>query len=86
MKAYGQGDCNGDKAVNLEDASAVLKYYAQNAAGIAAVFDEDENLNTLACYAADVNRDGSVNLEDASMILRYYARCAAGLDASWTEE
>ncbi|MBQ8687786.1 MAG: hypothetical protein IJ512_04460 [Ruminococcus sp.] len=86
MKAYARGDCNGDAVVNLADASAVLKYYAQNAAGITAAFDEDEKLNMLAGYAADVNRDDKLDLADASMILRYYAQCAAGLEASWSED
>ena len=72
--------------MNLADASAVLKYYAQNAAGITAAFDEDEKLNMLAGYAADVNRDDKLDLADASMILRYYAQCAAGLEASWSED
>ncbi len=73
------GDVDGDGAVALGDASAVLAEYASVAAGLGASFDET------ASVAADVNGDGNIALGDASSILSYYAAFAAGLNPDITE-
>ncbi len=77
------GDVNDDLAVDLTDATIVLSYYAQNAAGLNPVFSEDEIINEQLFYVADVNFDSSITLTDATMILTYYAQNAAGMDPSW---
>lgn len=83
IKAYSQGDCDGNRVVDIADATAVLQYYAFKAAGLEVAFDPDENLDTLAFYAADINHDGEITIDDATKILVYYAQKAAGLDAVW---
>lgn len=82
-KAYSLGDCDGNRAVDLSDASEVLRYYACMAASVEVYFNEDERLDMLAFYAADVDRNSQIDLQDAALILQYYARKAAGLEASW---
>ena len=77
------GDANDDCEVDLTDATIVLSYYAQNAAGLAPVFSEDEVENQLLFYAADVDIDDNITITDATMILSYYAQNAAGLEPSW---
>jgi hypothetical protein len=87
-----KGDANLDGAVGLDDASEVLSYYAQTAAGLDASFTQDEDLNLFAYYLADVDTESTagvdtdtaqVDLEDASHILSYYAQTAAGLSPDW---
>lgn len=55
------GDANGDDAINMLDASLVLKHVA-----------EWDNLE-IDLEAADANGDGVVDIRDASLILKYVA-------------
>lgn len=68
------GDVDGDGAIGLSDASAILGQYATKAAGGEGSFDEAQ------MKAADVNADGSIDLSDASAVLKYYAAAAAGMN------
>lgn len=71
------GDVNGDGKTDISDATAVLEYYAKNAAGIeAGEFTDDQG------YAADVNSDGIIDIADATKILEIYANNAAGIERS----
>ncbi|MBQ8687753.1 MAG: hypothetical protein IJ512_04280 [Ruminococcus sp.] len=71
--AVNYGDVDGDGAVAIEDATAVLKHYAAAAAGLEAVLTDDQ------ITAGDVDGDATVAIEDATAILKYYAAGAAGL-------
>lgn len=57
---YDKGDVNGDNAVDLADAQAVLKHALK-----IEVLTED-----MPVIAADVNRDAKVDLQDAQDILK----------------
>lgn len=83
ISAYSLGDCDGNRKIDIADATQVLTYYAKNAAGITAAFNKDDKLNMLAFYAADTTRDGSIGIEDATLILRNYSRAAVGLTLDW---
>ncbi|MBR6917528.1 MAG: dockerin type I repeat-containing protein [Clostridia bacterium] len=54
------GDVNGDRVVNLKDATLIRRYYV---GGWSVMLDET---------IADVNCDDVVNLKDATLIRRYY--------------
>ncbi|MBQ8688730.1 MAG: hypothetical protein IJ512_09365 [Ruminococcus sp.] len=82
------GDANLDCVVDINDASAVLQYYAHIAAGLDASFVDDADLNAFACYLADVDavsaysvkaRAGQIDISDATAILGIYANAAAGI-------
>ena len=94
-----RGDATLDGTVDLADASAVLKYYAQAAAGMEAQLTDgtDEYIEVLAWLQGDATRynwttrfyieeDDVLALSDASSILSYYAKNAAGLEPDWDEE
>lgn len=83
VMVYQTGDVNGDEAVGVEDAVAVLEYYAKNTAGLTPNFADDENQNAAVIEAADVNEDGMVSIDDAVYILTYYAKSSAGLQPDW---
>ena len=68
------GDVDGDDAIALSDASAILGHYAAVAAGLEGKLDEAQ------ITAGDVDADGSIALADASSVLKYYAAAAAGLN------
>ena len=59
------GDCNGDDAVTMADANAVVNYFlAKGTDGfVEGNFDEE---------AADVNEDGSVTMADANQIVNMF--------------
>ncbi|MDE6019520.1 MAG: hypothetical protein K2H01_00780 [Ruminococcus sp.] len=63
-------DMDGDGAVTCSDATAVLKTYAESAAGIYKAADDQKE---------DINGDGKVDIDDATLILKAYAMNAAGL-------
>ncbi|MDE6020909.1 MAG: hypothetical protein K2H01_07955 [Ruminococcus sp.] len=68
------GDVKIDGVINIADATAVLRMYAMNAAGII-----DDSFSEQQYSNADVNKDGNINIEDATLILIYYAENAVGL-------
>ncbi|MBQ8513973.1 MAG: hypothetical protein IJ496_01065 [Ruminococcus sp.] len=70
------GDLDGNGVVEISDATAVLTYYAQNAASL----DPEINMD-----AADIDRNGIIEIKDATCILTYYAQYAAGLDPDWSD-
>ncbi|MBQ8687259.1 MAG: hypothetical protein IJ512_01770 [Ruminococcus sp.] len=87
-----KGDVNLDGAVSIDDASAVLRYYAANAAGLEAALTDDPASaeETLAFFLGDIDTQsqtkaegGSLEIGDASDILSYYASTAAGILVSW---
>ena len=81
----GKGDVNGDGLVNLTDASLVLQYYAQTAAGNDFAFHEEETENQEMRFRADVDGDSAITISDASFVLKYYAQKAAGMEPAWEE-
>lgn len=93
-----KGDANLDGEVNISDASSILKYYANSAAGLTAQLltpadGEDSGFyETLAFFLADVTTEstagansdaGKLEINDASCVLTYYAQKAAGLAPEW---
>ena len=89
----GDADLNG--IVDVQDAVAILTYYAKTAAAQENVaFNEDENLNKFAFFLADVDteskegkNDGNklMTTEDAVRILTYTAKTAAGQEVTWPD-
>lgn len=89
----GDADLNG--IVDVQDAVAILTYYAKTAAAQENVaFNEDENLNKLTYFLADVDteskagkNDGNklMTTEDAVYILTYTAKTAAGQEPTWPD-
>ncbi len=79
------GDPDHDGKVTVEDAVAVLTYYAQQSAGLEAKLLQENAATTedTAFLAADVDGDGKITVEDAVAILTYYAQQSAGLDTKW---
>jgi hypothetical protein len=69
---YSEGDVNGDKAINANDASMILAEYAIIATNGTRKFTEEQ------LKFADVNGDGDVNAIDASWVLGYYAYISTG--------
>ncbi|MBQ8724753.1 MAG: hypothetical protein IJY74_03670 [Oscillospiraceae bacterium] len=89
-----KGDANLSGSVGIDDATAVLTYYAQNAAGMTAAFTDDPTSGDeiLAYFLADIDTEsktmtegGVVDIADATSILTYYASTAAGINISWDE-
>ncbi len=71
-----KGDINQDGTVGIDDATAVLDYYAKTAAGI----------DTAAITSnADIDGDGNITMSDATYILTYYAMTSAGLPCTWED-
>lgn len=70
-------DCDG--VIELNDATEILTYYAQTAAGINVKFDSNDQINNMLIEIADANGDGIIDLSDATLTLEQYARNAAGL-------
>ena len=75
-----QGDANGDGNIDLDDASEVLKYYAESGAGLSAGLVGLNLTYPLSLNTADLNGDEKISLSDATEILTKYARRAAGLE------
>lgn len=72
------GDVDQNRLIDTTDATNVLSYYANIAAGISAA---DYNIAKYA--AADIDKNGTVDINDATAILTYYAQKAAGLEPTW---
>ena len=93
---FTRGDANLDGNIDLSDASAVLSYYAKNAAGMDAAFTDgsDSYAELRTWLQGDATRynwttsflledDDIITLDDATAILGYYAQSAAGMEPSW---
>ena len=89
----GDADLNG--IVDVQDAVAILTYYAKAAAAQENVaFNEDENLNKLAYFLADVDTESKAGMnsgselmttQDAVNVLTFYAKKAANQDPTWPD-
>ncbi|MBQ8724307.1 MAG: hypothetical protein IJY74_01375, partial [Oscillospiraceae bacterium] len=79
------GDADQDTEITINDATLVLTYYAENAAGLEYVFNEDEAYNEKIKGYVDINQDSVIDITDATAILTYYAQNAAGMRPSWEE-
>lgn len=75
---YTLGDANGDDVIDIMDASMILTYYAQVAAGN----EPDANL---IFDAADIDKNGKIEITDASKTLAFYAKKAAGYTGTFEE-
>jgi hypothetical protein len=88
-----KGDANLDGVVDVEDAVAILQYYAQQSAGLQPSISDDftEEEATLSYFLADIDTcsqdcgadGGTLDVEDAVQVLSYYAQQAAGLQPTW---
>ena len=89
----GDADLNG--IVDVQDAVAILTYYAKTAAAHENVaFNEDENLNKLAYFLADVDTESKAGMnngselmttQDAVNVLTFYAKKAANQEPTWPD-
>ena len=89
----GDADLNG--IVDVQDAVAILTYYAKTAATQENVaFNEDENLNKLTYFLADVDTESKAGMnsgselmttQDAVNVLTFYAKKAANQDPTWPD-
>ena len=89
----GDADLNG--IVDVQDAVAILTYYAKTAAAQENVaFNEDENLNKLAYFLADVDTESKAGMnsgselmttQDAVNVLIFYAKKAANQEPTWPD-
>ena len=77
------GDISTDGVIGIDDATLVLTYYAQNAAGLYPNFNEDATVNDRLCAAADIDQNMQISISDATLVLTYYAQNAAGLHPTW---
>ena len=83
--AYEKGDVDGNSVINVEDAVAVLTYYAKRSAGMNPIFSELPMQHAKAMIASDIDEDNIISVEDAVSILTYYAKQSAGLNPDWVE-
>ena len=89
----GDADLNG--IVDVQDAVAILTYYAKTAAAQENVaFNEDENLNKLTYFLADVDTESKAGMnsgselmttQDAANVLTFYAKKAANQEPTWPD-
>ena len=89
----GDADLNG--SVDVQDAVAILTYYAKASAGQESVaFNEDENLNKLAFFLADVDTESKaginngselISIQDGVNVLTFYAKKSANQDPAWPD-
>ena len=89
----GDADLNG--IVDVQDAVAILTYYAKTAATQENVaFNEDENLNKLTYFLADVDTESKAGMnsgselmttQDAVNVLTFYAKKAANQEPTWPD-
>ena len=75
-----QGDANGDGEITLDDASEVLRFYAESGADLVAGQVGLNLTYPLSLNTADLNGDEKISLSDATEILSKYAHRAAGLE------
>ena len=91
-----KGDADLSGKVAVEDAIAMLTYYARTSAALDASFNEDADLNKFAYFLADVDTESKlgmndpdtgrkISVEDAIYDLTYYARKSAALDPQWPD-
>ena len=72
-------DADSNGVIGLDDATAVLNYYALYAAGYEDLKLHPHPVRNMICLkAADVDKNGSINIDDAVEILTKYASNAAG--------
>ena len=89
----GDADLNG--IVDVQDAVAILTYYAKTAVAQENVaFNEDENLNKLTYFLADVDTESKAGMnsgselmttQDAVNVLTFYAKKAANQEPTWPD-
>ncbi len=82
------GDLDGDGSIGVDDAVALLQYYASTCAGLSVPLVGssygDEDTEELAFAKADVDGDGEISVSDAVSILQIYAQKSAGLSVTET--
>ena len=76
---------DGNSVINVEDAVAVLTYYAKRSAGMNPIFSELPMQHAKAMIASDIDEDNIISVEDAVSILTYDAKQSAGLNPDWVE-
>lgn len=79
VEPYSTGDCNGNGVVDGDDATLVLRYYAQSMISTPSGFDAS------FLQAADVDGSGAVDSDDAVRILKFYTYVMIHPDAVWTD-
>ena len=72
------GDTDMNGTVDTSDATDVLAYYANIAAGLSTA-----DYTIAKQMAADIDGNGTIDITDATAILTYYAQKAAGLEPVW---
>lgn len=72
-------DVDKDGELTVSDATAVLTAYANQAAGVTAIYGAAADAETTDTSSYDINFNDEVDLNDASLILKTYAMSAAGL-------
>lgn len=90
-----KGDADLNSIVDVQDAVAILTYYAKTAVAQENVaFNEDENLNKLTYFLADVDTESKAGMnsgselmttQDAVNVLTFYAKKAANQDPTWPD-
>ncbi|MGN0630423.1 MAG: hypothetical protein ACI4JN_03760 [Ruminococcus sp.] len=93
---FTKGDANLDGSIGIDDATAVLGYYAQKAAGTDPVLTDSQDPYTelMAWLQGDASRynwtasftiekDDVLDVGDATAILKYYADSACGAEPKW---
>lgn len=87
-----KGDVNLDGQVEISDATDVLRYYAEEMAGLKPELPVDNTgfQNTLSFFLGDIDTEsqimkdgGTLDINDATSILSYYANSMAGNHISW---
>lgn len=74
-----KGDTNGDGEITIDDATEVLKYYAELSAGLAPGQVQLNPTYPLSTDTADMDGDKKIDISDATLILEMYAKKAAGI-------
>lgn len=79
-----KGDVDLDSDVDINEAYAILLFYANKQVNNPASFHDDAELNTcIIAQAADIDEDGMITINDAYLTLCYYAHQQVGLDITW---
>lgn len=74
-----QGDTDGNGIIEIKDAAEVLKYYAENAAGLGKGRFGWNKYYPLSIQTANMNDDTEIGIDDAAKILETYAKTASGM-------
>lgn len=90
-----KGDTNLNGIVEVEDAVAILTYYARASAALSPSFvEDDEQLNKFAYFLSDIDTESklgentqteNISVEDAVYVLTFYARQSAALNPQWPD-